>query len=90
MIENMRRLSTQIVAAQRVRLLADLAVDSSFAGDAVPMAKTETLVAGLNDTDAPHIYCAQIAKRLRGADPSEIPLMGWLQERLQTTNSSID
>jgi cyclic beta-1,2-glucan synthetase len=90
MIENMRRLSAQIVAAQRVRLLADQAVERSLAGDAAAMAQTEAQVVAMQDTNADPIFCAQIAKRLRGTDPSETPLMGWLQDRLQKANSSID
>ena len=59
------------------------------------VAGVETLVAGLtkadaSSSDAPDIFCAQLAKRLRGADPSETPLLGWLQDRLQTAGSSIE
>lgn len=95
MIENMRRLSIQIVAAQRVRLQADQVVDRVLAGSQGGLSGVESLVAGLTKadtpgTDAPDILYAQIAKRLRGADPSETPLLAWLQERLQKAGSSIE
>lgn len=90
MIENMRRLSQQIVAAQRIRLLADQMVDRSFAGDTVAVAHIEKHVAGMIEPQASDIFCAQIAKRLRGADPSESPLLEWLQTRLRKANSSIE
>lgn len=95
MIENMRRLSTQIVAAQKVRTQADQVVDQAIAGYPGGLTLAESLVAGLThadapDADAPDIFCAQVAKRLRGADPSETPLLGWLQDRLQKAGSSIE
>lgn len=100
MIENMRRLSMQIVTAQRLRLQADQVVDRVFAGDQGALALVETVAAGLISsvlptadapgTDATDIFCAQIAKRLRGADPSETPLLVWLQDRLQKGDSSIE
>ncbi len=90
MIENMRRLSMQIVAAQRVRLQADQVVDRSLAGDASTLAQIEALIVSLKDNDAPDIFCAQVAKRLRGADPTETPLLGWLQDRLQKADSSLE
>ena len=90
MIENMRRLSAQIVAAQRVRLMADQAVDRALSGEDGGRGQIETLVAGLSDTDGPDIFCAQVAKRLRGADPSETPLLGWLQDRLHKADSSLE
>ncbi len=95
MIENMRRLSMQIVAAQQVRLQADQVVDRVVAGYPGGLSVVESLVAGLTradapGTDAPDIFCAQIAKRMRGADPSETPLLGWLQDRQQKAGSSIE
>lgn len=105
MIENMRRLSAQIVAAQRLRLQADQAVDQVLGGAPGALALVETLavgvhaaeghgpdaaIAGAAKTDAADIFCAQIAKRLRGADPSETPLLAWLQDRLHKGGSSVD
>ena len=95
MIENMRRLSTQIVAAQRVRLQADQVVDRVLAGASVGLTEVENLVAVLTKADAPgtavpDILYAQIAKRLRGEDPTETPLLGWLQHQLHNAGSSVE
>jgi cyclic beta-1,2-glucan synthetase len=90
MIENMRRLSEQIVAAQRLRLLADQMVDRDVSGDKAAIVQAENLLSGLIEPHACDIYCAQIAKRLRGVDPSDSPLLGWLQDRLQKESSSIE
>lgn len=95
MIENMRRLSTQIVAAQKVRLQADQVVDGGLAGQPQGLSLVESLVVAMTKADArgtniSDVFCAQIAKRLLGADPTETPLLGWLQDRLQKAGSSID
>ncbi len=95
MIENMRRLSTQIVTAQRLRLQADQAVDRVLANDPSALALVESLAAGMMTADTPRtdaadIFCAQMAKRLRGADPAETPLLAWLQDRLHKGGSSVD
>ena len=95
MIENIRRLSMQIASAQRVRLQADQLVDRVLAGYPGGLADTKSLVAGLTKVDgsgtvAPDVFYAQIAKRLRGADPSETPLLRWLQDRLQKADLSVD
>ena len=90
MIENMRRLSTQIVAAQQVRLQADQVVDLALAGDQGWQALAQTVLDSLTEATAPDVFCAQIAKRMRGADPSETPLLGWLQNRLQKADLSVD
>jgi len=90
MIENMRRLSTQIVAAQGVRLQADHVVDLALQGDQGWRALADSLWAGMSVTPQPDIFCAQIAKRMRGADRSDTPLLAWLQDRLQKVDLSVD
>ena len=90
MIENMRRLSMEIVAAQELRLLADHAVDRVQAGEPGALAQAEAQMTALADAEAQDIFGAQMAKRLRGADPAETPLLGWLQDRLRRQGSSIE
>jgi cyclic beta-1,2-glucan synthetase len=95
MIENMRRLSMQIVTAQHIRLQADQVVDRVLAAYPDGLTVVESLVIGLTKSDNPisgaaDIFCAQIAKRLRRPDPSETLLLGWLHDRLQKAGSSIE
>ena len=90
MIENMRRLSVQIVEGGAVRAEADALVDRVLAGSPEAMAAVERARAGLTDDDGPDIFYGQIAKRLRGADPSDTPLLGWLEDRLARQGASID
>ncbi|MFN3972173.1 MAG: GH36-type glycosyl hydrolase domain-containing protein [Gemmobacter sp.] len=89
MIENMRRLSVQIVAAGAVRAAADAAVDRVLSGGPGGMAAMNAASEGLGD-DGPDVFFAQIARRLRGADPSDTPLLGWLEDRLAARGTSID
>ena len=43
-----------------------------------------------DETDLPEIFVAQIAKRLRGCDPSETPMLGWLEDRMQRQGTTLD
>ena len=38
----------------------------------------------------PEIVAAQIAKRLRGLDPLQTPLLGWLEDRLSRQGTSVE
>lgn len=78
LVENMRRLSVQINLALEQRIAADALMD--MAEPSLP-----------NDGgDLPEIFAAQIAKRLRGCDPTETPMLGWLEERLQRQGTTLD
>ncbi|MDO9527394.1 MAG: glycosyl transferase, partial [Gemmobacter sp.] len=78
LIENMRRLAVQITEAHQLRIAADALMDQQ-ARD-LP-----------NDgRDLPEIFAAQIAKRLRGRDPSETPMLGWLEDRLTQQGTTLD
>ena len=78
LVENMRRLAVQITEAHRLRIAADAMVDAG--------------ASALRDeaTDLPEIFAAQVAKRLRGSDPAETPMVGWLQDRLLRQGTTTD
>ncbi len=94
LIENMRRLAVQIVEGQQLRLHADQLVDTVLAGATLPghspLMTMHATVAVYDTAPLPEIVAAQIAKRLRGFDPAQTPLFGWLEDRLQRQGSSID
>jgi cyclic beta-1,2-glucan synthetase len=99
LIENMRRLAEQIVAAQGLRQAADDLVDrvlsGAGAGGAVPPTGSgpDALAEAQRNLDGaplPEILAARIAQRLRGFDSSETPLHGWLQERLRQQGLTTD
>ncbi len=90
LVENMRRLAVQITEGHRLRLEADALVDRVIGSEEAPPVAFHLAVAAYEDADLPEIIAAQIAKRLRGRDPADTPLRGWLEDRLRRQGSSID
>ena len=78
LVENMRRLALQITHAHSQRIAADGLMDA-----AAPVLPDDT-------TDLPEMLAAQMAKRLRGRDPTETPMLSWLEDRLQRQGTTMD
>ncbi|OYU38709.1 MAG: glycosyl transferase [Pseudorhodobacter sp. PARRP1] len=89
LIENMRRLAVQISEGSRLRQAADAMVDRVLAAGAAGGSR-HAIMAELDGMDLPEIMAAQVAKRLRGTDPAETPLAGWLEERLKPLGLSVE
>jgi cyclic beta-1,2-glucan synthetase len=94
LVENMRRLAIQIVDGHGLRLQADAIVDAVLAA---PQSSGETTFSVMQRVVAPYetellpdIVASQIAKRLRGLDPLQTPLLGWLEERLARQGTTLD
>jgi cyclic beta-1,2-glucan synthetase len=94
LIENMRRLALQIVEGHALRLQADAIVDAVLAA---PQTSGQTafsvmqrVVEPFETEPLPDIVASQIAKRLRGLDPMQVPLLGWLEDRLTRQGTSVD
>jgi len=92
LVENMRRLTDQIVDAQALRLAADDLVDrvlQAAGADgwaALPEPEFRILAdaaEALQGAPMPEVMAARIAERLRGFDIAETPLHGWLQDHLR-------
>lgn len=94
LVENMRRLALQIVDGHALRLQADAMVDSVLAAPQAPGQSAflvmQQVVAPFETLPLPEIVASQIAKRLRGLDPLQTPLLGWLEDRLARQGSSLD
>ena len=90
LIENMRRLAVQIVAGHQQRRDADALVDRVLVKDAEQGPSVNAALAALEAGDLTEIMAAQIAKRLRGIDPAETPLAGWLEDRLRRQGMTIE
>ncbi|NUB45466.1 glycosyl transferase [Fertoebacter nigrum] len=89
LVENMRRLAVQIIEAEDWRAAADALVDRTAASNpgAMPL---HLAVAGHDSGPLNEIFAAQVARRLRGLDPAETPLHGWLEDRLRRQGTSVD
>jgi cyclic beta-1,2-glucan synthetase len=86
LVENMRRLAVQITEAHELRLAADTLMDRQAPN--LPNGGPDDTP---DDTkDLPEIFAAQIAKRLRGSDPVETPMLGWLEDRLTRQGTTLD
>ena len=82
LVENMRRLAVQITEAHELRLAADALMDLQ-----APDLPND---GPSRNKDLPEIFAAQIAKRLRGCDPAETPMLGWLEDRLTRQGTTLD
>ena len=94
LVENMRRLALQIVDGHALRLQADAIVDAVLAARQIPgqsqLSVLQSAVAPYESGGLPETVAAQIAKRLRGFDPVQTPLFGWLEDRLHRQGTTID
>ena len=94
LIENMRRLAVQILDGHRLRLQADAIVDAVLAARQTPgqsqLSAMQKAVAPYEAVPLPEIVAAQIAKRLRGFEPLQTPLFGWLEDQLNLQGKTID
>ncbi len=89
LIENMRRLADQIVEAQTLRVQADDLVDRvTRPGPGAEL--FHLVVAPFDSAPLPHIFAAHIARRLRGFDPAETPLHGWIEDKLRAQGTTPD
>lgn len=94
LVENMRRLAIQIVDGHDLRLQADNIVDAILTAPQTPGQTTFSIlqraVAPYETEPLPDVVASQIAKRLRGLDPLQTPLLGWLEERLARQGTTLD
>jgi cyclic beta-1,2-glucan synthetase len=94
LIENMRRLAVQIVNGQMLREKADAIVNAvSTAGQTPGQSQLSAMHQSLEAYESaplPEIVAAQIAKRLRGYDPAQTPLLVWLEDRLRRQGTTIE
>ncbi len=94
LVENMRRLVLQIVDGHALRMQADAIVDAVQAASTIAgqsqLSAMQRAVAPYETAALPEILAAQIAKRLRGLDPVQTPLVGWLEDRLYRQGTTID
>ena len=82
LVENLRRLSEQIVDSRVARETADELADRLLGlGQDSPDASADTL-SRISRAALPTPALVQLFQRLRDQDPSATPALGWLEERL--------
>jgi cyclic beta-1,2-glucan synthetase len=89
LVENLRRLADQIDAGRESRREADLLANRLLAaGGAASALAADITTRSPEALDA--VFAAQLAKRLRDQDPTHMPALRWLEERLVAQGASID
>ena len=89
LIENLRRLTDQIMAGRQARAEADALANRVLQPGFADFALDRHVVAR-SSRPLSELFAAQLAKRLRDQDPRTTPALGWLDERLRLQGSSID
>ncbi|KAA5604003.1 glycosyl transferase [Roseospira marina] len=89
LVENLRRLSAQIVLGRSERADADALADRLLASGGAKAA-LDADIATRSDGPLSEVFAAQLAKRLRDQDPTMTPAIGWLSDRLEQQGVSIE
>nr|WP_281354743.1 glucoamylase family protein [Roseospira navarrensis] len=89
LVENLRRLSAQIVLGRSERADADALADRLLASGGA-RAALDADIATRSEGPLSEVFAAQLAKRLRDQDPTVTPAIGWLSERLAQQGVSIE
>lgn len=92
LVENLRRLSLQIVTAREERQFADRLADKLLELAArQPSALIPTISERLGKLDRiPQSLVVQLTQRLREQDPAVMPVTDWLEKQLAKHNTSIE
>lgn len=90
LIENMRRLATEIIEAMTLRAAADRLADRILGQDPAQPDALGGVMAPWADTPLPQVMAAQFVRRLRGCDPSDTPLLAWLIGHLGRRGLSLE
>src|SRR5512145_465028 len=90
LVENLRRLSDQVIRARHARARADALADRllGVGGDGGVAASVRDLVRDLDDTPLAGAFAVQLVQRLRDQDASITPALDWLNQRLAAQGTS--
>jgi cyclic beta-1,2-glucan synthetase len=82
LVENLRRLADDVVAAREARVVADSIADLVVSSDAAEVAAGEAMLHRLDDTALADAFIVRLVQRLRDRDPSTTPALRWLEGKL--------
>jgi cyclic beta-1,2-glucan synthetase len=89
-IENLRRLSTRIVASQRSRQIADTIADEVLDLAQYPSRKISRIIDSLEQEPFLRGFVVQLLQRLRFQESKAEPILQWLEKRLTASNLTSD
>jgi cyclic beta-1,2-glucan synthetase len=90
LVENLRRLSQLIIRSRQERARADTLADRLLGLGDRPAERPDEVLSSLGDTPLARAFAVQLVQRLRGLDPSIIPVLAWLEQKLGVQGTSAD
>ena len=90
LVENLRRLAQLIVRSRQARARADELADRLLGLSGMRVEQADDVLRGLGDARLVDAFAMQLFQRLRGQEPSVLPVLGWLHERLSAQGTSAD
>ncbi len=88
LVENLRRLSEQVIRARHARAKADELADRILGLSGRPVENTEDVLGRLDDTPLADAFAVQLVQRLRDQDESITPSLVWLNRKLSAQGTS--
>jgi len=88
LVENLRRLSDQVIRARRARAKADELADRLLGLSGRPAESIDDVLHGLNATPLADAFAVQLVQRLRDQDESITPALVWLNRKLHAQGTS--
>jgi cyclic beta-1,2-glucan synthetase len=82
LVENLRRLSEHIIRARRARAKADELADRLLGMSGRSPERAAEVLSGLSDAPLAGAFAVELVQRLRDQDPSIMPVMVWLNQKL--------
>lgn len=90
LVENLRRLSEEILARLSANHSANILADRILGTDTHAPEPDATVLDLLNSTPWSTTFAVQLAMRLRDRDPNDTPALRWLNERLNARGTTAD
>ena len=90
LVENLRRLAQLIVQSRQARARADNLADRLLGLSGCPVEPAEDVLPRLGDVPLADAFAMQLFQRLRDQEPSVLPVLAWLHDRLTAQGTSAD
>ncbi len=90
LVENLRRLARLIVRSRQARARADEVADRLLGLSGRRVEQPEDVLRRVGDAPLVDAFAMQLFQRLRDQDPSVLPVLDWLNEKLGAQGTSAD
>lgn len=88
LVENLRRLSEQIIRARQARAKADELADRLLGLSGRPAENANDVLSRLGDVPLAGAFAVQLVQRLHDQDPSIMPALDWVNKKLRAQGTS--